>query len=88
MSLVDDAKRLADTNPHEAGWQCPFCGMPNGRHSGFGDRHHADCPWLAMPRIVAALEAAERVIDGDYFDVPKADFDALATALRGERVTP
>jgi hypothetical protein len=66
MTPLEAAQRLHGGNPFgshgdDAGWQCPFCGMPSGRHSGFGDRHRSDCPSLALPAIVAALEAAEAV---------------------------
>lgn len=49
---------------------CGFCG---GAEIRDGERpsvfirydHHPTCPWLAMPRIVAALEAAERLTQAD-----------------------
>lgn len=96
MTLLEDARRLAEKNPHDAGWACFSCGMPNGRNSGFGDTHHTGCPWLALPKIVAALEAAEE-LSGFY---GKLTFiggfpgsgelcrltQALVAALRGEDV--
>ena len=59
MSLLDDASRLAshELRDHDdvGGYGfCPLCDEPEGHRSG--------CPWLAMPRIVAALEAAEAYI--------------------------
>ena len=65
MTLLDDARRLAEEGfeprdtVHESG--CTFCG-PSGTYRGDGPWPHLpDCSWLAMPRIVAALEAAERI---------------------------
>lgn len=54
------------------------------------DPHRPDCPWLAMPLIVKALEAAERVVEAGhgfaanargYRYVDESDFDALEAAL-------
>jgi hypothetical protein len=64
MSLLDDARRLADTDhtPCEDGTgRCVFCSV-GGFDVRVGKMIHGDtCPLLSMPRIVAALEAAERV---------------------------
>jgi hypothetical protein len=60
--------------------ECPFCGMNPSQHNveGWeyrtdttGVLHHPTCPWISMPRIVAALEAAERIAPA---------FDDLITA--------
>ena len=54
MSLVEDAKKLA-----EDGWLYDGdCGGCDGTDDGY--EHTLDCPWLSLPRIVIALEAAER----------------------------
>lgn len=57
MSPLEAARRLAATDPfvdnERAGTFCVFCDAPK--------YHASDCPWLAMPKIVAALEAAERM---------------------------
>lgn len=57
MSVLDDARRLAAVDPwyeHErAGTSfCIACGAY--------ESHNPDCPWLSMPRIVAALELIDR----------------------------
>jgi hypothetical protein len=60
MSLLDDARRLAahDLRDHDdiGGYGfCPLCERTEG--------HRPDCPWLRLPRIVAVVEAAERVVN-------------------------
>lgn len=60
-----------------------ICGMPV--HHG----HDPDCPWIAVPKIVAALEAAERMTtfsdeDGSVVCVGRDDFNALRDALGGD----
>lgn len=56
MSLIEDARRLANTDPEVADF-CFACG--NDSH-----KHYDDCQWSVMPRIVLALEAAERMVAG------------------------
>lgn len=54
MSLLDDARRIMHAGPATYGeWECVLC------HRDGKDRltHTDDCPWLAMPKIVKALEA-------------------------------
>lgn len=98
MSLLDEAKRLAMQSPFrnecvaghtsKAPVTCLFCATPSFSHA-------PDCPWLAMPRIVAALEAAERVISTyDHPDncdgtvpINGPEYRALVAAMQGERVT-
>lgn len=58
MTPLEAARRLAATDPmtrvrDDVYGTCDWCGDY--------DQHKADCPWLAMPQIVAALEAAEAV---------------------------
>jgi hypothetical protein len=60
VTPLEAAKALAATDnlrhdtiddvPH-----CNFCGQDY--------EHASDCPWLAMPQIVAALEAAQALVD-------------------------
>ena len=67
MTPLEAARRMLDLGPMsdssggEYGEVCPFCEAgyygPWGK-SEFRD-HPDDCPWLVMPQIVAALEAAE-----------------------------
>ena len=61
MSLVDDARKMAKTHPagNRENTVCHLCG---GRAGCYGD-----CPWLSLPRIVAALEAAERFVTLNHY---------------------
>lgn len=100
MSLLDDARRLVESNVAENfDKECGFCGMSPSLHDvegwtyradNLGALHYPECPWLAMPRIVAALEAADRLIDRGG-DEDRAEWIALAEALdfpmQGEKVT-
>ena len=72
MTLLDDARRLL-----EIGVQCDHCsGSPQSGHLG-------DCP---LPRIVAALEAAEQYIRTGH---PQDWFPAaLALEMAEIRDTP
>ncbi len=79
MSLLEDARRLAEYTNRQPRMICMTCQQPFAE----GERGHAsDCPYLALPRIVAALEAAERVRDAwgttDDFVEP---MEALVAAL-------
>lgn len=68
MTPLEAAKALAETKIFNSSvrpspcFACPFCAMPDGTSSGFGEMHHPSCPWLAMPQIVAALEAAQAIV--------------------------
>jgi hypothetical protein len=63
MSLLDDARQLVITeptyvHPEVVGRICRYCrGESDGEGRNF--RHEPKCPWLSMPKIVAALEAAQ-----------------------------
>lgn len=63
MSLVNDAKRLAEAWPikwiDERTSKCRFCHASLWNEN---DEHYDECPVLGLPQIVAALEAAERLI--------------------------
>ena len=109
MSLVEAAKEIASNDLVELSdyaTTCYFCGgfvigygwdsRPADTVAYQGYDHYADCPWLSLPRIVAALEAAERLVDnwGDgsevytvYTDYPsyRALVSALATGQEEER---
>ena len=65
MSLIEDAKRLEKSGftPWEDSCHltCELCGEDGAGEEG-PFPHAPTCPWLALPRIVAALEAAQRVI--------------------------
>lgn len=65
MSLIEDAKRLARSGftPWEDSCHltCEMCGEDGAGEDG-PFPHSPNCPWLAMPRIVAALEAAEALV--------------------------
>lgn len=98
MSLLDDARRLADDRPVRGGSAlkshprgcCYYCGA-----DGYGEPHADDCSWLAMPRIVAALEAGEEYIremegQGEHIDVLKRvqAYQRLKGSLDMEVLTP
>ena len=84
MSLLDAARRLAETDPAElvnSHSRCHWC-----EEFTSTEQHTPDCPWLAMPQIVAALEAAERVILVSRHPAPRVNEmiraeDALGDAL-------
>jgi len=63
MNLMDDARRLAKNGftPWEDSCHltCDLCGADFAED---GARHAPGCPWLSMPKIVAVLEAAERMV--------------------------
>lgn len=95
MSLLDDVRRLAETAPGCANGLCHVCGSPGALIWEPGPTRHAlDCPWLALPRIIAALAAAERLIeevgepvappeDFGATEVPDRLLRALIAALNG-----
>ena len=62
MSLLDDARRLAGVWPTDRYDNCVFCYEIQRSDE---PTHAPDCPWLAMPQIVAALEAAERLVESN-----------------------
>ncbi len=55
MSLIEAAKRLAGNDPVKSEIGCHHC-------AGYTE-HYSDCPWLALPKIVAALETAQDAVD-------------------------
>ena len=72
MTLLDDVRRLIAAFDENTGLAlqgsentraCRLCkGMLTYHDDAPAQRHHSvDCPILALPRIVAALEAAERL---------------------------
>ena len=73
MSLLDDARNVValgpcyveSIKPYEI--SCRYCGeRPPTIHSDHPGRspipHDTDCPWLAMPQIIAALEAVDGIL--------------------------
>jgi hypothetical protein len=59
VSLYDDALRLADASPMftttaQGGQDVLACTFCDGELS-----HASDCPWLSIPRIAQAINAAE-----------------------------
>lgn len=67
--VLEAARRLAE---HPMSCGCGSGGFP------------VPCPRKRLPQIVAALEAAERVVDGAGIETVNAsDLQALAAALRG-----
>lgn len=93
MTLLEDARRLvkAGHRKSEGGHlycvrcRAHLCSVPTEEcEEPDWEDHGPACPWLAMPRIVAALEAAEAVIAAHAY--PPAAYDewqALVAALRG-----
>lgn len=59
MSILDAARAIRDREPWDVGEPAPACVFCGGFKM---DRHRPDCPWLSMSKIVAALEAAERLV--------------------------
>lgn len=84
MSLLDDAKILPYRRIHELRlgglYSCILCGWAATRaeldQPDMTLVHAEDCLWLSMPKIAAALEAAERMVDG------------LGNGVRGGFVVP
>lgn len=58
MTPLEAAKAIMRDGP-TADSECPHCRRTLWEGRPF-DGHAPDCPWLQMPAIVAALEAAER----------------------------
>lgn len=90
MSLLDDARRLADKLDRggDGPWtsegramRCLGCDVDLVTSS-----HASDCPWLSMSKIVAALEAAERFVNAKTWRDSDAAEAALVAALKGEVV--
>jgi hypothetical protein len=105
MRPLEAARRLYETGPlckDHGEENDPIAGYQSAedrRHCGVCQaigEHEADCPWLAMPRIVAALEAAEGAIQasesigddphppGIVTLVPFGSWQALVAAMVGE----
>lgn len=74
MSLLDAARKMVADCPtmtdRGGRGECYYCGGGNyegcylsGSPTLPDARHESRCPWLAIPKIVAALEAAAVVVD-------------------------
>lgn len=99
MTLVEDARRLGAMGT-PTGYRPPdpalislCCGHPFDRRLSYESVHFDTCPTRAIPRIVAVLEAAERVADdattrykydADTCLVGVDEIQALVSALSGE----
>jgi hypothetical protein len=64
VSLLSAARAIAATEPLEeygGVYSCVYCRACRHSNQAFApvSQHADDCPWLAMPKIVAALEAAQ-----------------------------
>lgn len=89
MSLLDDARRLDLLVRHPTFSSCPVCLQGLGSK---GEGHRKDCPVLALPKVVTALEAAETLIAtgddcGPVIEVRNDEdgpWQALVAALKGE----
>lgn len=68
MGLIEDARALAESDPtredsSSSPGTCRYCGGETvGGLLTMRVLHADTCPWLALPRIVAALEAAQQVV--------------------------
>ena len=85
MSLLDDARSLAQDIKDVNVGACNHCTAHGGEHRGW-------CPTLYMPKIVAALEAADVLLacspviadtEPGFTTVCAVCRDALVAALRG-----
>jgi hypothetical protein len=62
VSLLDDARALAAVDPiddvgfNATAYTCFWCSPPDRLES----KHAANCPWLSLPKIVAALALVEK----------------------------
>jgi hypothetical protein len=74
MTPLEAAQRLASDCPIETDrggrGECHYCGSGNyeGEYLSGSPTlpdvlHTPDCPWLSMPKIIAALEAAGRLVE-------------------------
>lgn len=79
MNLLDAARWMAHNRPHEIGEACWYCNAGQPDDSYLERPPKPDCPWLALPKIVAALEVAERVA---------AAYERRQARLTGEGLSP
>lgn len=91
MSPLEAARRLATPNVlvfrdyDDERWMCICCSMKVPFESEAAFVHDNECPSLSMPRIVAALEAAEAYLaPGAEGGGSLARLQALEAALKGE----
>ncbi len=75
MSLLDDARRLAQRVDPVVDDYCEACQQASPpRATGTPFPHASYCPWLSLPKIVAALEAAQEIIDMYPDDEPTTEY--------------
>ena len=72
MTLLEDARRLAELAVPM--WEERFNDSGVCPHCGEYRKHASDCAMRALPRIVAVLEAAERVAQLAYTTVYAEDY--------------
>lgn len=100
MRLLDDARALLDEGPPDwdddrGMWECrscnattgPFADVERDSEAGFVEFvHQDDCPWLSMPKIVAALEVAEQVAVRWRADISRRCDEPVAPVVRLARL--
>ena len=89
MTLIDDARSLAQDIKSVNGGACNHCAGHSGDHREW-------CPTLCMPRIMAALEAADMLLacspladetEPGFKTICLTCLDALVATLCDERIT-
>lgn len=85
--ILDEGPLLGQTSDDYRSWYiCVFCVAEQEWADDFP--HKPDCPWKQMPKIVAALEVAERLKEqhdrGDYAEDLEGDLTELSAALKGK----
>jgi hypothetical protein len=97
MSLQDDVRTLAEAMPYKLLDKSSHCHFCRASMWNMEDEHYDGCPILALPRVLAVLEAAEQVVEMHHIDDPvgthhvpteSPSWRALVKALRGEKVVP
>lgn len=94
MTPLEAAKQISEYEPtiYDAMGNYYYCRMCSNQLPG----HEPDCAWIAMPRIVAALEAAEDLIEaatsgphpvGGEGPMPFNEWRWFVRVMQGEGVT-
>ena len=94
VSLLDYTRRLARLDPyfdpHDGAPESEMVCIACSQYRKYG--HADDCLWLSMPKIIAVIEAAERVVEvaedcGDCIEIHDAREGAwgqFVAALKGD----
>jgi len=96
VSLLDAAREWAEDSPlywisAERTYVCAFCYVrlfdPTDEDDKDGNifasfKHEPYCPWLSMPKIVAVLEAADRMAKLWQRDIERRDDTGVSPAAR------